>query len=58
MPNHLRVAFFTLFVVSLFLLPNSSAQSQTDSLLNQFQGSWQGAGKTFGMKAQLHLKWE
>jgi hypothetical protein len=35
-----------------------SAQSQVDSLVNRFHGTWHGDGKTLGMNARLQLKWE
>ena len=37
---------------------NISAQSLAESFLNRLQGTWQGAGKSFGMDARSHLRWE
>lgn len=42
----------------LCLFSLGSAQSQVDTVLNRFNGTWQGDGKAFGMPARLELKWE
>jgi lipocalin len=53
--NTIRIVIFPAL---LFVLAQTSVQAQTDTFLNRFQGEWQGEGKTMGMSASLHMKWE
>ena len=49
---------FLLLVLVLALHGQVFAQSPAGTLVDRFQGSWQGDGKTLGMSARLQMKWE
>ncbi len=42
----------------LFCFGSSNAQSNAAPFLKRLVGTWQGAGKAFGMDARMQIKWE